>query len=89
MVWCDKVSESVEILKVGGKRSSCIAHDDTVQMIRSEQQAKEDGKLWGEELQVLNLLLKGKYRVTKIWNCCPINNIEDDIQYALIISLFF
>ena len=37
----------------------------------------------------MNALFKGKDRVTKIWNCCPINNIEDDIQYALIISLFF
>ena len=37
----------------------------------------------------MTLSFKYKGRVTKIWNYQPINNIKSDIQYALIISLFF
>ena len=37
----------------------------------------------------MTMSFMGKGRVTKIWNYCTINNIKDDIQYALIISLFF
>ena len=37
-----------------------IVHDDTVQMIRSDQQVKKDGKLWGMESQVVVLSFKCK-----------------------------